>query len=1017
MLLSGIYYGKTPIARAYKGKDIIWSLGTNKYLDDFSLDIKLNTAAYITSGAMEYIKLEKNITVSNIADIQYGDTGELCISAGIYSFIISPEIALGDSQSIFPVLGVRTQSGSIESSDKSALVLSNHNISIDGDVDISDSPSVIYETDGRIEQSNDAFTDMGLSRIGACNDILRMLTDTIASAAKSSVGTIENTITGDTYGDIHTVPTEAGAIEESIEISNDACASVLRAKKHFADDKTVINIDADISDSSSITGNINEHSDIFIDAELSGPTSSSGSALEEFDINAYALLNNSSSKNGAIDNDVVVDDNVAMNVEKSETASIAENVVVPIDASLSSNKTEISQSDIAIESEMDAEVSVNRSSVAEMCREIIAYEHALIGVSDSESGNITTGLSVGNSVFESVTPSDASEINYTTSVRHSTSMHSAESKRHYFDNDVLVDTETMMSSSTSSSGCLDSVVSEDEQASLNCIVAQTVNGNEDVVVSNDAFVSNDKSSALYGVSNMAVEFNTIEEVSPSKSVDMHDDVEFDISADMDASDTSNGFVINDMRIYGNVKEEASRSSGVFADEVSGVKISVKYYSQPTEGGEIDTVLSTSTYVFGADSLSESIETDNHIFVNDKVQIGLPNDVNAMMNEPLCATEDVNLNNSNAENIAINNEVSEFDFNSSFDIAQEVCAAFDTGVSPIADVNIDTPGGSKIQSYDCYILFGNNIDASMPNEQVFATDDICTFFGYDGKFTVGNENVYIGDYQISSGESADIKCGDIYQFKSDKLIFLLQSGASICNGDTLIFQLNDLSLTHSDSDLKITLPTALDINHHIQSDSGAFFIQFEPTSSTAVTQIMSGSSNNIILLVPPYALVDERICSNQNVLIENKDSDALYVDDFIKINCENILFANVSKNIYWKTNIENIYIANLTNSLDSKTLTFDNMGLLLEEARLNISKLKTTGQLEETGVITNEHILGMSTYNHIAENTVFEANCEIGSRAVLSFSTGMWEYPIWRDDDLLITQINSHDEYLDGIIIY
>jgi hypothetical protein len=92
-------------------------------------------------------------------------------------------------------------------------------------------------------------------------------------------------------------------------------------------------------------------------------------------------------------------------------------------------------------------------------------------------------------------------------------------------------------------------------------------------------------------------------------------------------------------------------------------------------------------------------------------------------------------------------------------------------------------------------------------------------------------------------------------------------------------------------------------------------------------------------------------------------------------------------------------------------------VLLEEANLNVSKLKNAGLLEESSVITNKQILDMSTYNHIAENAVFETNCKTRNYAFLSFATGMWEYPIRRNDDLLIPQVHDVSELGDGIILY
>lgn len=60
MLLSSIYYGKTPIARAYKSGEIIWNISSSgeQYLENAILDIKIDMVAYITASARELFCIE-----------------------------------------------------------------------------------------------------------------------------------------------------------------------------------------------------------------------------------------------------------------------------------------------------------------------------------------------------------------------------------------------------------------------------------------------------------------------------------------------------------------------------------------------------------------------------------------------------------------------------------------------------------------------------------------------------------------------------------------------------------------------------------------------------------------------------------------------------------------------------------------------------------------------------------------------------------------------------------------------
>lgn len=65
MLLSGIYYGKTPIVRAYKSGEIIWNISSSgeQYLENAILDIKIDMIAYITASARELFSAEDCVEI------------------------------------------------------------------------------------------------------------------------------------------------------------------------------------------------------------------------------------------------------------------------------------------------------------------------------------------------------------------------------------------------------------------------------------------------------------------------------------------------------------------------------------------------------------------------------------------------------------------------------------------------------------------------------------------------------------------------------------------------------------------------------------------------------------------------------------------------------------------------------------------------------------------------------------------------------------------------------------------
>ena len=64
MLLSGIYYGKTPITKAYKSGAIIWSSGTDKDFSEQIIAIQAEFLAYITTDALRLSLAENDICIS-----------------------------------------------------------------------------------------------------------------------------------------------------------------------------------------------------------------------------------------------------------------------------------------------------------------------------------------------------------------------------------------------------------------------------------------------------------------------------------------------------------------------------------------------------------------------------------------------------------------------------------------------------------------------------------------------------------------------------------------------------------------------------------------------------------------------------------------------------------------------------------------------------------------------------------------------------------------------------------------
>lgn len=70
MLLDGIYYGRTPIARAYKNGHIIWIASAEQDTGVCQLGVKSSVVAYVTKNAAKILTAEGNVMLQCYADLQ-----------------------------------------------------------------------------------------------------------------------------------------------------------------------------------------------------------------------------------------------------------------------------------------------------------------------------------------------------------------------------------------------------------------------------------------------------------------------------------------------------------------------------------------------------------------------------------------------------------------------------------------------------------------------------------------------------------------------------------------------------------------------------------------------------------------------------------------------------------------------------------------------------------------------------------------------------------------------------------
>lgn len=82
MLLSGIYYGKTPISRVYKDGQIIYNFAQDTYVNLDSINVGPALMAYITPGALQALKAEYDACIRNHVDIRSDFAENICFVVG-----------------------------------------------------------------------------------------------------------------------------------------------------------------------------------------------------------------------------------------------------------------------------------------------------------------------------------------------------------------------------------------------------------------------------------------------------------------------------------------------------------------------------------------------------------------------------------------------------------------------------------------------------------------------------------------------------------------------------------------------------------------------------------------------------------------------------------------------------------------------------------------------------------------------------------------------------------------------
>ena len=228
MLLSGIYYGKTRIGRAYKNGKIIWCIGTDKYIDDVGVDIKSDIVAYVTAGALKILQLEENVRVYH--------------SAFINASPIKPsEIAETVISTTNPILNVNT----------SSLMFVETGADIEGSAVIHTSPISCGNVDLDTSMDNESTIIIKAHRNDMVNETidLKVIAEPVIDNSRN--GTINETTVLDRDVSLNLTSSESGLVHETAVLDSIAKSHVDRTHNGLAKSDIVLQIETDLNRSPS----------------------------------------------------------------------------------------------------------------------------------------------------------------------------------------------------------------------------------------------------------------------------------------------------------------------------------------------------------------------------------------------------------------------------------------------------------------------------------------------------------------------------------------------------------------------------------------------------------------------------------------------------------------------------------------------------------------------------------------------------------------------------------------------
>ena len=363
MLLDGIYYGKTPIFRAYKNGQVIWGSGKDKYLLLNAIDINNNMIAQITNDALDILLLEYGMNIENNMYANSACSSKALINDNM-SVNLDSTLGMQDLLNIDPV-------------DISFVLYSDlqSNSSNNGEVVV----NVSFEDS--INISNSA------ARISEINGLSSINNDVVAHNPKGKFNKIDcqNIIDYVSHGRLR--PARIILICDNSFINHNVFANTSLAKSNVINEREVIDDYMFVQESPSVIGCINENIVARMPVAIYSSKEIEYVSENKIDVEMSSLLvANKSICEHLIENNKI-DQSVCINSKLSVTCEANYDACLISDTNLNVSDTEYAKANILHKLNSDLILYCGSLKTLDNTVKLLATSYAAIN--DSELDNIS----------------------------------------------------------------------------------------------------------------------------------------------------------------------------------------------------------------------------------------------------------------------------------------------------------------------------------------------------------------------------------------------------------------------------------------------------------------------------------------------------------------------------------------------------------------------------------------------------------------------------------------------------